>query len=564
MTSALGHIALSLSGGGGRAAGFHLGTLACLDRLDILKDVSILSTVSGGSFIGASYALALKEAPPGEDLHVTCDRYFKTFRDVLWETRLLPQALQHMAYGKVKVPSGRDNLVIALAQVYNDTFLHDARFGVLWNDREIHLKDIIFNATEFKTGMAFRFQKSDNVCVIGNDHVRIPDAHAMKMRLADVVASSSCIPIGLEPIVFPDDFHWPDTEPGLCAEIKTELKKCCGVDAIPIMDGGVYDNQGIESVLLAVRRDPRHEWAGAEIQLNDPDGLTGWFRALLATPKELGTFIISDTPLLSGNELAAEAAPRKRGIVNLSHLNIAMLVMTAMALLTIAYLAGHLWFSDNGLDVRNQWDDFFVYVIPMVLASVFAFALLSVRIKVRALLADFPQSGHHSWTDVRRLKIDQVVDMVRLRLSSTWALTTWVYFNRIRQLGYDLVRAVPGARKHLISHEIHDLLARDIVKGLPGADLSGLPDWLTPSAAARQVAGRASNLPTKLWFDHPEDLDDAIACGRMTMCFNVLAHLERHYPNRDAVQQAVYDRARALWARLQEEPRADLPPFAHS
>lgn len=561
MTAALGRIALSFSGGGGRAAGFHLGTLACLDRLDILKDVSILSTVSGGSFIGASYVLALKEAPPGEDLHVTFDRYFKTFRTVLIETRLLPQALQHMARGKVKVPSGRDNLVIGLAQVYNDTFLHNARFGVLWSDREIHLKDIIFNATEFKTGMAFRFQKSDNVCVIGNDHVRISEAHAMKMRLADVVASSSCIPVGLEPIVFPDDFHWPDNEPGLCAEIKTALKECCGVDAIPIMDGGVYDNQGIESVLLAVRREPRHELVADEMQLTDADGLTGWFRAMLASPKELGTFIISDTPLLSGNELAAEAAPGKRGKVSLQHINIAMMVMTVMALLTIAYLAGHLVYSHNQLDM-HQWDDLFVYVIPMVLAAVLTLLLMSVRLKVRRLLGEFPQSGHHSWVDVRRLKVDQVIDMVRLRLSSTWALTTWVYFNRIRQLGYDLVRTLPAARKHLITHEIHDLLPRDIAKGMPGADLSGLPDWLTPSAAARQVAERASNLPTKLWFDHPDELDDAIACGRMTMCFNVLAHLERHFPKRDAVQQAVYDRARADWARWQENPRAGLPPDA--
>ena len=58
----LGTIALSLSGGGGRAAGFHMGTLAYLDRVDLLKDVSILSSVSGGSHVAAKYALTLKTA----------------------------------------------------------------------------------------------------------------------------------------------------------------------------------------------------------------------------------------------------------------------------------------------------------------------------------------------------------------------------------------------------------------------------------------------------------------------------------------------------------------------
>src|SRR5512134_3105240 len=102
----LGPIALSLSGGGGRAAGFHLGTLAYLDRLDLLKDVTILSTVSGGSFVGASYVLALKEAPAGEDLHVTFQRYFDTFKFTLLNSRLLPWALKNLAADKIHVPSG--------------------------------------------------------------------------------------------------------------------------------------------------------------------------------------------------------------------------------------------------------------------------------------------------------------------------------------------------------------------------------------------------------------------------------------------------------------------------
>ena len=55
-----GAIALSLSGGGYRAAAFHLGALDMLHRLDLLRDVTALSTVSGGTFTGMRYALSLK------------------------------------------------------------------------------------------------------------------------------------------------------------------------------------------------------------------------------------------------------------------------------------------------------------------------------------------------------------------------------------------------------------------------------------------------------------------------------------------------------------------------
>ena len=48
-------IGLALSGGGSRAIAFHLGCLRALNDLGILPRVKILSTVSGGSVIGALY-----------------------------------------------------------------------------------------------------------------------------------------------------------------------------------------------------------------------------------------------------------------------------------------------------------------------------------------------------------------------------------------------------------------------------------------------------------------------------------------------------------------------------
>lgn len=50
-------IGLALSGGGYRAAAYHIGTLGALNRLGILDKVDVISAVSGGSITAAYYAL---------------------------------------------------------------------------------------------------------------------------------------------------------------------------------------------------------------------------------------------------------------------------------------------------------------------------------------------------------------------------------------------------------------------------------------------------------------------------------------------------------------------------
>ncbi len=57
-----GKVGLALSGGGFRASLFHIGVLARLAELDLLRHVEVLSCVSGGSIAGAYYYLLLKKA----------------------------------------------------------------------------------------------------------------------------------------------------------------------------------------------------------------------------------------------------------------------------------------------------------------------------------------------------------------------------------------------------------------------------------------------------------------------------------------------------------------------
>lgn len=58
-------LGLCLSGGGFRAALFHIGTLAALAERELLHKVEVLSTVSGGSIIGAYYYLKVKQLLEG-------------------------------------------------------------------------------------------------------------------------------------------------------------------------------------------------------------------------------------------------------------------------------------------------------------------------------------------------------------------------------------------------------------------------------------------------------------------------------------------------------------------
>lgn len=58
-------LGLALSGGGFRASLFHIGVLARLAELKVLPRVEVLSTVSGGSIVGAYYYLKAKELLEG-------------------------------------------------------------------------------------------------------------------------------------------------------------------------------------------------------------------------------------------------------------------------------------------------------------------------------------------------------------------------------------------------------------------------------------------------------------------------------------------------------------------
>ena len=135
-----------------------------------------------------------------------------------------------------------------------DTYL----LGDVLGAEDIAVKEAAFNATDFRSGSTFRFQKTESG-LIANFYVDLPEDEVGKIRLADVMAAPSCFPGGFEPLESPDDFVWSNgrvpegirkavDEP---EEGRIALKR----GTIALMDGGVYDNQGVESLLLADERE---------------------------------------------------------------------------------------------------------------------------------------------------------------------------------------------------------------------------------------------------------------------------------------------------------------------
>ena len=82
-------IGLALSGGGFRAALFHVGVLARLAELGILRRVEVISSVSGGSIIGALYYIHVKnllESKP--DSEITDEDYVALVETIHREFRV--------------------------------------------------------------------------------------------------------------------------------------------------------------------------------------------------------------------------------------------------------------------------------------------------------------------------------------------------------------------------------------------------------------------------------------------------------------------------------------------
>ena len=501
----LGRIALSLSGGGYRAAAFHLGTLRFLDQVGLLRDVVGLSTVSGGSITGMAWVASVLDGRSFDDFH----RWFSGW---LKRTNVVRLALDDLTARRGDEAHQWPSLIRSAADVYDrDDLLRGRRFADLLGAPAFPLEEAIFNATEFHTGVAFRFRRSDNAYArIGNGNYRVPRAVAQHIRLADVVAASSCFPGGFEPLVFPQAFRWP-------AEFPLEQAQAAlgpGFrQGLPLMDGGVYDNQGVESLVLA-------------------------FRKTTAT-----TLLISDVSARNRPMYDVPPPPGGRGFLTLrgvGWMGVGLLLLAAVAFVVLAW---HGWETARTGDWG--WEDYFLYLVPGLLAGGVAAALVWLRGHVRMARALALKMIRVDVTaSLQRLTVPEFIQMLALRASSVLALTSSIFMARIRGLVYKGVYADDAYAGRRMSNLIYTL-AEDAPK------LFDRAPWLRPRPHLVDLAEQAEAMPTTLWFTDDSQFHTLERAGCVTVCFVLLRFIVEGYEAAEYEPQGAP--LHELYVRLRKE-----------
>ncbi len=281
-------IALSISGGGHRAAAFGLGTIALLQELKLMEKVGVISTVSGGSLVGSFYLCAkartIGEAElAGQDMALALaswkaegfrSLFFEPFRTFLHSRTLAEQLVKDL----LPLPlDKREKLIRSAAQRVQSlleqhdypTRLGDQAVRALLKSHDCLPDHVFFNAANLTSLDLFRFgvtrqgdDKHDcfvvnNVLIPVDPNLSEPASELVAgLRIADCVAASFCFPLGFEPLVFPDDFQKVEPTRNRQEQLQREAivrRLCHGHLAVALMDGGLYDNLGLASLEVTIR-----------------------------------------------------------------------------------------------------------------------------------------------------------------------------------------------------------------------------------------------------------------------------------------------------------------------
>ncbi|MGH2664770.1 patatin-like phospholipase family protein [Flavobacterium sp.] len=305
-------IGFALSGGGFRAAAYGLGTLSVFDALQLkdpkeenlrlLDKVKFISSASGGTITLLAYTASIRKGISFKD-------YFRHLNKKLTSDGLCQEALDILG-DPTQWEDGEKsrNPINAFARAYHNSLFDFLASGerslgfIIAPDNTsdaTHLDEFCFNASEFYTGLSFRFQGTERDWLpkrygqFGNNNISInleeeKSAQSIstlkQIRFGDILAASSCFPLGFEPIMFPRDFSYNEgpTQANLKAALHlktyswgkskkfefsnknskraTREKEFADNGEFGLMDGGICDNQGLYSLLKAnSRKDKGHK-----------------------------------------------------------------------------------------------------------------------------------------------------------------------------------------------------------------------------------------------------------------------------------------------------------------
>jgi NTE family protein len=233
--------ALCLSGGGYRAALFHLGGLLRLHETGVLAGLDMVSSVSGGSIVSAWLAC----------------RYLDTRRDehesfAAWSDRIDFRAAVVEPFRAVVARDLRTWPVLATA-AHNWLWpshriaLLDRGYQRMFGER--HLDELpetpsfVFCATDLTFGVNWEFSRRR----VGDYLAGYLREGAQRVRLSCAVAASSSFPPVFGPVRFeaaPGDYQRGNYQGDDADELRARIE---------LSDGGVYDNLATEPTLRRYR-----------------------------------------------------------------------------------------------------------------------------------------------------------------------------------------------------------------------------------------------------------------------------------------------------------------------
>ena len=234
-------VALCLSGGGYRAALFHLGALRRLNELGLLSQVDAISSVSGGSILAAHLADRLRSWPEAAAIMPEWSERIETpFRRIAGHNiRTWPILNRLLPWNWARDSTGVETLATQYERYVTGMTLPELPGRPRY----------LINATDVSFGVNWIFDSMTRDGLNG----RAGDYQAGYLRplpdwpLALAVAASSCfppvfnpLPLRLDPGRLTDgNYQGPDRD-----RIVTGLR---------LSDGGMYDNLGLEPVWKTYR-----------------------------------------------------------------------------------------------------------------------------------------------------------------------------------------------------------------------------------------------------------------------------------------------------------------------
>jgi predicted acylesterase/phospholipase RssA len=273
-----GKVGLALSGGGFRASLFHLGVIARLAEMDVLRSVEVLSSVSGGSIVAAHYYLEIQEIlKTNKDRAIGRDDYIKAVQRL--QKRFLVGVQRNLRTRTLASLSDNFRMIFSkeysrshrIGELYEEELYkyigedEKAQTGprtmpdllITPNDhtekspfkpkfsnwrRRAKVPVLLLNTTSLNTGHSWHFTgrwMGEPPGSIGTDidvneryrrlwYEQAPKEEHRKYRLGYAVAASACVPGLFAPLVL--DELYPER-------------------TVRLVDGGVHDNQGVEALL---------------------------------------------------------------------------------------------------------------------------------------------------------------------------------------------------------------------------------------------------------------------------------------------------------------------------